>query len=151
MRGVHIDKCVISTVPCIAMIHVSGRHLICHFQLFHHVATLESESTVSVGCGNAQNFICMAPGVPIGWNIAGLSGINLPGPFLARNASIGNSRITSTDNGAFLQIGVSDIIISEFIISDNGGIIQCVNMNNNSTIGMATISVGELVSQLWCI
>ena len=27
--------------------------------------------------------------------------------------------------------------------SDNGGIIQCVNMNNNNTKGMATISVGE--------
>ena len=126
--------------------------MICHFESFQHVATLESEGSVStVGCGNAQNFNCYAPGVAIGWNITGLSGINIPGPFLARNAAMDNSRITTNDSGGILQIGMSNITISGFITSDNGGIIQCVNMNNNCTIEMATISVSELVLGLWCI
>ena len=102
-----------------------------------------------MNCGSAQNFTCKAPGVSIGWNIAGLSWINIPGPFLARPVALNISRITSTDSGGILQVGVSNIIISGFSTSDNGGIIQCVNMNNNSTIGMATISVGELVFGLW--
>ena len=96
-------------------------------------------------CGNAKGFTCNAPGVSIGWNIAGLSGINITGPFLARNVAMGNSRITSTDTGSNIQVGVSDITISGFRISDNGGIIQCVNINNNKTKGLATISVGEWV------
>ena len=91
----------------------------------------------------------MAPGVPLGWNIAGLKGINIPGPFRARPVALENPRITSTDTGGTLQIGVSVITISGFIASDNGGIIQCVNMGNNSTKGMATISIGELVRGLW--
>ena len=86
----------------------------------------------------------MAPRLPIVWKITGLRGINIPGPFLARFAAIDNSKITSTDTGHDSQIGVSDITISGFSISDNGGIIQCVNMNNNSTMGMAIISIGQL-------
>ena len=90
----------------------------------------------------------MAPRLPIVWNITGLRGINIPGPFLARYAALDNSRIMSTDTGHGSQIGVSRITISGFSISDNGGIIQCVNMNNNSTMGMATLSVCELVLEL---
>ena len=96
-------------------------------------------------CGNVWGFICNAPGVPIGWNIAGLSGINIPGPFKARNAAIVNSRISSTDSGSTQQIGMSEIIISGFSILDNGGTIQCVNKTDNNTLGMATVSVGEWV------
>ena len=129
------------------LVHVSNEscihHLICHFKLFNHVGTLEPSGTVSVDCGSAQNFTCIAPGVSIGWNIAGLSGINIPGPFLARNAAMDNPRITSTDSGSNSQVGLSYIIISGFSISDNGGIIQCVNMKSGKVRGMATISVGE--------
>ena len=95
-------------------------------------------------CGGGQTFTCRTP-VSIGWNIAGLSGINIPGPFLVRNAAMGNSRINTNDTGNERQTVVSFITISGFSISDNGGIIQCVNMENNNTKGMATISVGEWV------
>ena len=95
-------------------------------------------------CGSTQTFTCRTPDhVPIGWNIAGLSGINIPGPFRARIAAIGNSRLTSPDTGGNTQISPSVITISGFGVSDNGGIIQCVNMDNNNTKGMANISVGE--------
>ena len=100
---------------------------------------------VSVDCGSEQTFTCRAPVEPIGWNIAGLSGINMPGPFRARVAARTNNRIVSNDSGGNTQVGVSDITIFGFSISDNGGIIQCVNMLTNSTRGMATISVGECV------
>ena len=143
MRGIYIDKCMINSVLCYndSSIHFS----IYHFKLFNLVGTLEPRGTVSVDCGSTQTFNCNAPGVSLGWNIAGLSGINIPGPFLARNAAMRNSRITSTDTGSEVQVGVSVITISGFSASDNGGIIQCVNMNNNKTKGVATISVGECV------
>ena len=102
---------------------------------------------VSVYCGGVQTFTCRPSDGrdPIGWNIAGLSGINIPGPFMARAVAMTNSRITTNDTGGNSQTKVSDITISGFSTSDNGGIIQCVNMNNNNTEGMATISVGEWV------
>ena len=89
----------------------------------------------------------MAPGVSIGWNIAGLSGINIPGPFFSRTEAFRDlhDRLTSTDTGWNSQVGVSAITISGFSTLDNGGIIQCVNINNNRTKGMATISVDELL------
>ena len=97
-----------------------------------------------------QTFTCRPPDVnePIGWNIAGLSGINIPGPFNARieHHRDLNDRFSSNDTGD-IQVRVSVITISGFSISDNGGIIQCVNKDDNSTRGMATISVGECV---WC-
>ena len=85
------------------------------------------------------------PGEPLGWTISGLSGINITGPFRARPASRNNPRITSTDTGANSQTGVSNITISDFSTLDNGGSIQCVNMEDGSVQGMATISVGEWV------
>ena len=124
------------------MIHVRIYHLSCHFELFNLVGTLTPGGTVSVDCGSAQTFICRTPKA-IGWNIAGLSGIDIPGPFLVRNAAIGNPRIDTNDTGGDSQTEVSVITIYGFRISDNGGIIQCANMGNNETKGMATISVGE--------
>ena len=119
--------------------------LICHFEPFNRVGTLTPGGTVSVDCGSTRTFICDAPDVSIGWNIAGLSGINIPGPFLVRNAAIGNSRISTNDTGGNKQNHVSLITISGFSLTDNGGTIQCVNMNNNNNKGRATISVGEWV------
>ena len=143
MSGVHIDKYMINSVPCYsdACIHCS----IYRFQNFNLVGTLQPRGTVSVDCGRAKTFTCNAPRVSIGWNIAGLSGIDIQGTFLARDAAIGNSRIMSTDTGGNKQIGVSVITITGFSRSDNGGNIQCVNRDNNSNIGRATISVGECV------
>ena len=104
-------------------------------------------------CGSAKAFSCRTPD-RIGWNIAGLSGINIPGPFLARTEANRdfNDRFTSKDDGDDSQTMFSDISISGFSTSDNGGIIQCVNMDNNETRGMATVSVGEWVSSVYiCI
>ena len=145
MRGIHIDKCITISEPCIKKIiyHCEIMYMLCHFELFNLVGTLTPGGMVSVDCGSTLTFNCNAPGVSLGWNIAGLSGINIMGPFLARNVAMRNSRITSTDTGGNSQVGVSEITISGLGISDNGGIIQCVNMNNNITMGMATISVGE--------
>ena len=116
------------------------------FQTLYLVGALEPNGTVSVECLNKRTFICQVKNeIPLGWNIAGLSGISIPGPFRARPAAVNNSRITSNDTGGTSQFFVSNITISGFSISDNGGIIQCVNMRNNNTRGMATISVGECV------
>ena len=117
--------------------------LICHFEIYYLVGTLTPNGTAAVDCGSTQVFICTAPGVSIGWTITGLSGIYIQGPFLARHAAISNSRITSTDTGGDSQIGVSNLTISGFSTSDNGGTIQCVNRDSNNTQGIATISVGE--------
>ena len=107
---------------------------------------------VSVECLNKRTFICQVNNnIPLGWNIAGLSGISIPGPFLARNASLNNPRIMSNDTGADTQTRVSVITISGFSISDNGGIIQCVHMNKNNSKGMATISIGECVVMCYAI
>ena len=92
-------------------------------------------------CGSTQTFTCNAPGEPIKWTTSGLSGIDR-GPFLARIEAIYHPRITSHDSGE-IQTSLSGITISGFNKSDNGGIIQCVNAENNNVRGMASISVGE--------
>ena len=93
-------------------------------------------------CGSTRTFTCVVPGEPIEWTTSGLSGISR-GPFLVRNEAMTNPRITSTDTGDDSQTSVSDITISGFNRSDNGGTIQCINANNNNVRGMASISVGE--------
>ena len=84
------------------------------FEIFNLVGTLEPHGTVSVDCGSAKTFTCNAPGVSLGWNIAGLSGINIPGPFLVRNAAIGNPRISTNDTGGDSQSSLSVITIAGF-------------------------------------
>ena len=51
-----------------------------------------------------------------------------------------NPRIT-TSTGAIVPI--STITIADFTMSDNGGTVQCINAEDNSDQGTATISVGE--------
>ena len=104
---------------------------------------------VSVDCDRTQTFTCRAPGEPIGWNITGLSGINVPGPFNARNAAFANSRIMSNDTGESTQVTLSFITISGFSTADNAGIIQCVNLDDGSVQEMATISVGRWAYHVW--
>ena len=126
---------------------VCTRQVISEFELLilviYLVGSLIPNGTVIVGCGSGQTFTCRVPRKQLGWNITGLSGINIPGPFLARNVSQNNPRISSNDTGRLTQTRVSVITISGFSISDNGGIIQCVNMRSGKVRGMATISVGE--------
>ena len=98
-------------------------------------------------CGSSQRFHCTIPGEPIVWTTSGLSGIG-PGPFRARPAAIDNPRITSTDTGDGTQESVSDITISGFSKSDNGGTIQCINAESKNVQEMASISVGEWLHKI---
>ena len=98
-------------------------------------------------CGSRQTFDCDAPGEPIEWTTSGLSGISR-GPFRARPAAIDNPRITSSDTGGDTQVGVSDITISGFSRSDNGGTIKCINAEDGNVRGMASISVGEWLCEI---
>ena len=118
-----------------------------HFCFIFRVGTLTPNGNVSVDCGSTQTFTCAIPDKPIEWTTSGLSGIG-SGPFRARIAAITNPRIMSTDTGGVLQTSVSVITISGFNRSDNGGIIQCINTNNNSVEGMASITV--LVGEWLC-
>ena len=95
-------------------------------------------------CGGRQTFNCTAPGEPIEWTTSGLSGISR-GPFNSRKEAyrIPMARVMTTDTGDIAQATMSVITITGFSRSDDGGIIQCINADDNSTRGMATISVGE--------
>ena len=73
------------------------------------------------------------------WTISGLSGISVTrdSGLLAGN----HSRITTTDTSGLTPS--STITFTGFTTADNGGTIQCINLNDNSVQGMASISVGE--------
>ena len=98
-------------------------------------------------CGGSKTFTCKAVGISLKWKINGLRGINISGPFLARNEALRHvgGRITTNDTGQNTQESVSSITISEFTISDKGGIIQCINTKDGKAIGMANISICECV------
>ena len=93
-------------------------------------------------CGSTQTFTCSIPDKPIKWTTSGLSGISR-GPFLARAEAIYHARLKSPDGGDSTQESVSTITITKFNSSDHGGTVRCINADDNSTRGMATISVGE--------
>ena len=74
------------------------------------------------------------------WTISGLSEISI-----TRDSGLGiainNVRITTTDTSGITQS--STITITGFTTADNGATIQCINLNDGSVQGMASISVGE--------
>ena len=91
-------------------------------------------------CGSQQTFTCSVTGGAALWTISGLSGISVTrhtGQFAASN----NARITTTDTSGLTQS--STITITGFTTADNGGAIQCINLDDISVQGMASISVGE--------
>ena len=98
-------------------------------------------------CGGSETFICEKASTPLKWTIKGLIGIDIAGPFLARTEAHENSkgRISTNDTGERPQEGMSNLTISGFTVSDKGGIIECVNANENSIIGMANITICECV------
>ena len=101
-----------------------------------------------MACGGQQTFTCKGPrGKSLKWTISGLQGINKPIPFLARREHIEHpkGRITTNDTGDGTQTKISVITILRFTESDVGGIIQCINVDDNKIIGMATISMRECV------
>ena len=111
--------------------------------VFNIAGTLTPNGNISVQCGSRQIFTCRVPGKPLGWSINGLNGINIPGPFRPRFVFGTNSRITTTDTGDKSQVSVTVITMSGFSISDNGGTVQCINMEDSRVLGMARISIGE--------
>ena len=93
-------------------------------------------------CDSQQTFTCSVTGVAAVWTISGLSGISVTrtsGQIAANN----NPRITTTDSGVTQS---STITITRFTTSDDGGTIQCINLEDGSVQGMANISVGEKLS-----
>ena len=57
------------------------------------------------------------------------------------SAANNNPRITTTDTSGLTQS--STITITGFTTADNGGTIQCIDLNDLSAQGTANISVGE--------
>ena len=97
------------------------------------------DGTVLLDCGSQQTFTCSVTGVAALWTISGLSGISvaqISGLGVANN----NPRVT-TDT--ISTTPTSNITITGFTTSDNGGTIQCINLDDGSVQGMASISVGE--------
>ena len=128
-------------------IYTAIHQFICHFWFFL-VGALTPNGNVSVNCGGRQTFNCYAPGELLEWTTSGLSGISR-GPFRARIEAYMHPRITTNDNGGETQESVSRITISGFSRSDNGGIIHCINAENNNVLGMASISVGEWLCEVF--
>ena len=102
--------------------------------------TLTPGGTVSLDCSSQQTFICSVTGVAALWTISGLSGISVTANTgqLAANST---SRITTTDTSGITQS--STITITGFTTADNGGTIQCINLDDGSVQGMASILVGK--------
>ena len=90
-------------------------------------------------CGSQQSFTCSVTGVLAGWTISGLSGISAT-ENSGLSADNNNARITTTNSGVTPS---STITITGFNTADNGGTIQCINLEDGSVQGMASISVGE--------
>ena len=90
-------------------------------------------------CDSQQTFTCNVTGVLAGWTISGLNGISVIRE-IGLSAVSNNARITTTDSGGTPS---STITITGFNTSDNGGTIQCINLEDISVQGMASISVGE--------
>ena len=51
-----------------------------------------------------------------------------------------NPRISTSTGG---NVPISTITIADFTMSDNGGTVQCINTDDSSEQGTATIAVGE--------
>ena len=89
-------------------------------------------------CGNEQTFVCSVNGGSAGWTITGLSGISVTNDIGLLAARF--DRITTIDTNHLAQS--STITITGFNTADNGGTIQCINLDDGSTRGFAMISIG---------
>ena len=76
------------------------------------------------------------------WTISGLTGISVTRQSGIITANTSSARITTTDTMGVAP--TSTITITGFTTADNGGTIQCIDLNNPGSVqGMASISVGE--------
>ena len=107
----------------------------------YFLGTLIPNGTVPLDCGSQQTFTCSVTGqVTVAvWTITGLSGITAVG-LTGQLAATNNDRITTTDTSGVTQ--TSTITITGFNTSDNGGNVQCIDLNSIAVQGMATLSVG---------
>ena len=94
-------------------------------------------------CGGQQTFTCNVTSITTsslaGWTIMGLvdiTALGSNGVVVANN----NPRISTSTGG---NVPISTITIADFTMSDNGGTVQCINTDDGSEQGTATISVGE--------
>ena len=101
--------------------------------------TLTLDGTVFLDCGSQHTFTCSVT-VAATWTISGLSGISVTG-HSGRGIANNNPRITTTDTSGITQS--STITITGFTTADNGGTVQCIELNDGRVQGMASISVGE--------
>ena len=91
-------------------------------------------------CGSQQTFTCNVTGPAAGWTISGLSEISEVRN-TGQSVADKNPRINTTDTRGITS--PSNITITGFTTADNGGTIQCINMDNKHVVqGMANISVG---------
>ena len=121
----------------IGYLHIYIVHCCCFFTS----GTLTPDGTVSLDCGSQQTFTCIVTGSAALWSITGLSGISVPTIPTGLSIANSNPRITTTDSSSVTPS--STITITGFTTSDNGGTIQCVDLNDGSLQGMASTSVGE--------
>ena len=94
---------------------------------------------LTLDCGNQQTFVCSVTGLAAGWTIRGLSDIAIINNNGLAASSL-NSRITTNDKSNVTQS--STITITGFNTTDNGGTIQCINLEDGSIRGIATTSIG---------
>ena len=91
------------------------------------------DGDLTLDCGDQQSFMCIVASVAAGWTIYGLSGISVIA-HSGLSAATNNLRISTNHT---IGITPSSIItINGFTTSDNGGIIQCIDLNENSVQGM---------------
>ena len=84
---------------------------------------------MSLDCGSRQTFTCSVIGPAAVWTISDLSGISVVSNN-GQSAANNSPRITTTDTSGVTQS--STIIITGFNTADNGGTIQCNNLDDNS-------------------
>ena len=111
-----------------------------HYCLSLGLLTPNGELTLD--CGDQQSFMCIVASVAAGWTINGLSGISVTTQS-ALTAATNNPRISTNHTVGITP--TSTITINGFSTSDNGGIIQCIDLHDNSVQGMITISIGNPV------
>ena len=105
-----------------------------------NVGTLTPDGTFPLDCGSQQTFTCNVTGQAALWTIKRLNGIIVTRDSGQIAANI-SARINTTDTSGLTQS--STITITGFTTADNGGTIQCNNLEDGSVQGMAGISVGE--------
>ena len=105
------------------------------------VGTLTPDGQIWVDCGSKHTFTCSVSHITTGASSAGrtitLDGIAATEDSGKEAESMYSSRISTSDTSGFTKS--STITITGFIESDNGGTIRCINLDDGSVQGMASI------------